>query len=104
MRGLFRRRAAEKQAEAAKPEGLGMARAYLPLHKFLDSRYADTVFLTFADIEALLGFSLPISARHERAWWASGEPDTLAHSNAWLLARRTASPNLAAQTVVFVRA
>jgi hypothetical protein len=104
MRGLFRRRATEKPAEAAKPEGFGMAREYLPLHKFLDSRYADTVVLTFADIEALLGFALPISARHERAWWASGQPDTLAHSNSWLLARRIASPNLAAQTVFFVRA
>ena len=32
---------------------------YAPLHKYLDERYADTVVLTFGEIEDLLGSKLP---------------------------------------------
>jgi hypothetical protein len=78
---------------------------YLPLHKYLDGRYADTVVLTFADIEALLGFALPDSARLQAAWWSSesteGPPSP--QSGAWTHARRTARPRLGAAIVTFER-
>ncbi len=79
---------------------------YLPLHKYLDGRYADTVVLTMADIEALLGFALPSQARLQPAWWSNGDAaDALSpQSGAWIHARRTARPNLGAAIVTFERA
>jgi hypothetical protein len=78
---------------------------YRPLHKYLDGRYADTVVLTFADIEALLGFPLPDRARFEPAWWSneSTEGDLSPQSGAWIHARRTARPRLGAAIVTFER-
>jgi hypothetical protein len=78
---------------------------YLPLHKYLDGRYADTVVLTFADIEALLGFALPDPARLQAAWWSneSAESASSPQSGAWIHARRIARPRLGAATVTFER-
>jgi len=79
---------------------------YLSLHKYLDDRYANTVVLTFAEIEDLLGFTLPDLARLQQAWWANGDADSTpsAQSRSWTQASRTAKPNLLARTVVFWRA
>lgn len=79
---------------------------YLPLHKYLDGRYADTVVLTIADIEALLGFTLPAQARLQPEWWSNGDTADAAspQSGAWIHARRTARPNLGAAIVTFERA
>jgi hypothetical protein len=78
---------------------------YLPLHKYLDGRYADTVVLTFAEIEDLLGITLPDLARAEAEWWSNGDaaatPSPQARS--WTRANRTAKPNLRAQIVTFER-
>lgn len=76
------------------------------LHKYLHERYADTVVLTFAQIESLVGFTLPDSARFNTEWWTN-TADTAAganYSDAWILANRLATPNLLAQTVAFERA
>lgn len=79
---------------------------YRALHKYLDNRYANTVVLTFAQIEDLLGFTLPDSARVDPAWWANNDPNGTPppQSRSWTLASRTATSNLLAQTVVFERA
>ena len=76
---------------------------YQPLYQYLENRYANTVVLTFAQIEDLLGFMLPDSARVHQAWWANDGPNVTrhAHSQSWTLASRTATPNLQAQTVAF---
>ena len=81
-------------------------REYLSLHKYLVERFADTVVLTFAQIEDLLGFALPDPARVQPEWWANTDAHGAlsAASPSWLLASRTASPNLAARTVAFERA
>jgi hypothetical protein len=78
---------------------------YLPLHKYLDGRYADTVVLTFSEIEDLIGISLPDIARLEQNWWANGDEGGTAspQSHSWTRANRTAKPNLPAQIVVFDR-
>jgi hypothetical protein len=78
---------------------------YRPLHKYLDGRYADTVVLTFTEIEDLLGFTLPQLARVHQEWWANAEADSMpsAQSHSWTQANRTARPNLVAQKVVFER-
>ena len=62
--------------------------------------------LTFADIEDLLGFTLPNLARVRPDWWTGTDATSApsGHTDAWRLANRTARPNLLAQTVVFERA
>lgn len=78
---------------------------YRPLHKYLVDRFADVVVLRFDEIEALLGFVLPPSARVEKEWWAAGDAagTASAQSQAWTRADRTATPNLLARTVSFER-
>ena len=79
---------------------------YQPLYEYLEHRYANTVVLTFAQIEDLLGFTLPDAARVDQEWWANNDQNDTSQpqSRSWTLASRTATPNLHAQTVVFERA
>ena len=79
---------------------------YLLLYKYLQNRYADTVVLTFGQIESLLGFSLPDQARLNQQWWSNAAVTAAGtnYSDSWILARRVATPNLLAQTVAFERA
>ena len=81
---------------------LPVAVEYLSLYKYLEHRYASMVVLTFDQIETLLGFDLPASARCEPDWWTNAEMSQ-AHSSAWTRAGRTAVPNLRARTVAFER-
>ena len=96
----------EADVETAEPQGRAMSRTFLPLFKYLEERYAQTVVLTFGEIEDLLGFSLPDQARLSEEWWTdraeahASEPN---YSDAWTLARRTSTPNLRAHTVGFER-
>ena len=76
---------------------------YLPLHKYLDDRYAATVVLTFEQIEALVGHVLPAVARSDAGWWTAAPLVAMRHSDAWTLADRSAVPNLPALTVTFER-
>jgi hypothetical protein len=76
---------------------------YLSLYTYLERRYASVVVLTFEQMEALLGFALPVPACTERGWWASGDVSTNRCSEAWIGAGRTATPNLSARTVTFER-
>ena len=83
-----------------------MSGPYLLLYTYLDKRYADTLVLTFTQIEDILGFALPDAARLHREWWAHSAIDAggSSYSDAWILAKRTAVPNLPARTVMFARA
>jgi hypothetical protein len=93
----------EAEVEAPSPFRFAAAGQYKALYKYLDERYANTVVLTFAEIEDLLGFTLPDPARVQKEWWTGADGAPAAHSSSWTLARRTARPNLLAQTVVFER-
>ena len=78
---------------------------YRPLHKYLEDRYAENLVLTFAEIEDLLGFPLPDTARVEPDWWATADapaPRT-PQSRSWTEASRTAKANVPAQIVLFQR-
>jgi len=102
------RRPAEKlQLNLKSPEvhRPAMTGRYVPLYTYLEKRFADTVVLTFAEIEDLLGFTLPEPARRREDWWTSSDPHAARPhvSDSWLLANRTARPNLQASTVVFDR-
>lgn len=83
-----------------------MSGKYALLYKYLDDRFADTVVLTFAEIEDLLGFSLPDQARLTQEWWTDRDASAAgpSYSDSWILASRTAVPNLPARTVAFERA
>jgi hypothetical protein len=96
----------EPDAVPTKPPGRAMSGKYVLLHKYLENRYANTVVLTFSQIEDLLGFSLPEQARQEQAWWTEGAASAAgpSYADAWILASRSAKPNLVAHTVTFERA
>jgi hypothetical protein len=78
---------------------------YFGLYTYLENRYAQTVVLTFEQMEALLGFALPPQARSDPEWWTAAPPDAplRRHREAWTLAHRTAVPNFPARIVVFER-
>ena len=82
-----------------------MTGPYQPLHKYLQDRFADRLVLTFGEIEDLLGFALPEAARDQAAWWGTADPlaASSAQADAWRLASRTATVNMAAGSVVFER-
>jgi hypothetical protein len=89
----------------AQPKSI-MSGKYLSLYEHLQNRYADTVVLTFGQIESLLGCALPDQARLNKQWWTNAAVTAASpnHSDSWVLARRVATPNLQAQTVSFERA
>lgn len=91
--------------EAARRHDSNLSGTYRLLYKYLEQRYANTVVLSFAQIQDLLGFALPERARTDLEWWtATGAgPNEPHYSQAWRLARRTAKPNLLALNVVFER-
>jgi hypothetical protein len=78
---------------------------YRLLHKYLRDRFANRLVLSFSEIEDILGFSLPESARQQQEWWATDESVARgsAQSESWTLASRTATVNMAAQNVMFER-
>jgi hypothetical protein len=105
---MTRRRPASHQefeVDAAHAEGSLSSGKSVPLHKYLDNRYADAVVLTFSEIEDLAGFALPDMARLSNDWWTAPAPDTTRSrfADSWIQANRTARPNLAARTVSFLR-
>ena len=90
---------------AAAPRAHLKTGPYRPLHDSLRKRFADSVVLTFDQIEDLIGTALPAEASSDQGWWSRTTVVAAdAHcSDAWLLANRTARPNLRARTVIFDR-
>jgi DNA-binding transcriptional regulator YiaG len=56
---------------------------YWPLFEHLRRSGQDEVTLTFAEIETLLGASLPPSARARRGWWSNRSTGSL-QASAWM--------------------
>jgi hypothetical protein len=56
---------------------------YEPLSVFLRKQRTDQIVLTFSDIERIVGFRLPQSAKRYRAWW-SNNPSNSVMTAAWL--------------------
>lgn len=105
---MRRRRSASAEPRAAveaPPQLRADTGEYRLIYKYLRDRFADRIVLTFAEMEDLLGFSLPESARLEREWWAVAgtAADRTPQSDSWTLAGRTATVNLPAQNVLFER-
>jgi hypothetical protein len=78
-------------------------RKYEALRVALAAETADELVMSFGEIEALLGFALPSSARAYREWWAN-TGGTHVQATAWLRAGwRTTRVDLDLERVVFVR-
>ena len=58
---------------------------YYPLQAYLRQSGENEISLTFAAIEQILGVSLPVTARAQRAWW-SNRGSGAVQANAWMLA------------------
>jgi hypothetical protein len=58
---------------------------YDPLEKFLRETSRDTQVLSFAEVEAIIGQSLPPSARKHEAWWSNSGVGRI-DAKAWLRA------------------
>lgn len=76
---------------------------YAALGHHLDRLTADRKVFGFADIEAILGFPLPASARKHKEWWGNTDIPGR-HSAVWVSRGwHAADPDLARQHVAFVR-
>lgn len=76
---------------------------YDGLREYLANRAEPVVRLSFAEIERIIGGSLPPSARRHRPWWANQHAGTHVHARSWLDAgRRTANVDMNGATVDFV--
>lgn len=78
---------------------------YAPLHHHLEALKSDEWRTTFGEIENILGFNLPDSARIHRPWWANqGERGGHSHALAWEMAGwKTSQVDMPDETLVFVR-
>lgn len=76
---------------------------YDPLRKHLAGGTVTEWRATFAEVEAVLGFSLPRSAYAYPAWW-SNDATGHSHSRAWLDAGwKTQNVDLQSQQVTFAK-
>ena len=78
---------------------------YAPLHVHLSARADSRWHASFGEIEAVLGFNLPASARRYPAWWANeNSGGSHSHSRAWREAGwKTMEVDIAAEKLVFQR-
>lgn len=78
---------------------------YDPLRYKLMASTSPSIEMTFAEIEALIGRSLPPSAYEYDAWWANEDPGTTTHSHsrAWTTAGYNAEPYRLQRSVTFRR-
>lgn len=76
---------------------------YSPLQSYLKRQSQTEAPMAFAEIEKVLGFKLPPSARKHQAWWANNV-GTHVNARAWRDAGwKTSRVDLASERVVFVR-
>ena len=76
---------------------------YFPLHQHLKRQRGERIPMTFSEVEAVLGASLPRSARRSRAFWSNRARGGL-QAEAWLEAGYEAvEVEVRARRVVFQR-
>lgn len=77
---------------------------YAPLFRHLAALNVRRWRATFRDVESILGFSLPNSARIHRRWWANQANGGHGHALVWHAAGwKTRTVDLAAEALVFER-
>src|SRR5258708_38249983 len=76
---------------------------YDPLRDFLKARPASEAPMSFPEVEEVLGFELPPSARQHPAWW-SNNVGTHVNARAWREAGwKTSRVDLGSERVTFLR-
>lgn len=76
---------------------------YDPLKNFLKSQASSEAPMSFPDVENILGFELPPSARRHPAWW-SNNVGTHVNARAWReVGWKTSRVDLGSERVTFVR-
>ena len=87
------------------PYGYEVKRSkYDPLQTHLRDRDENAVRMTFRQIEEILGFRLPPSARQHLHWWANDQTGNHTQATAWMRAgRRARQIQLLNQTVMFIK-
>lgn len=74
---------------------------YQALQDYLNRSERSPITLTFAEIESLIGSTLPDSARTHRAWWSNRSKGAL-QASAWMQAGYTVKAlDLASEQVTF---
>ena len=82
---------------------IGTMSKYAPLRDYLASRPLQEWKVTFEDIEDVLGFPLPASARRYPAWWANESTSSHVQSHSWLDAGwRTSEVKLREERLTFI--
>jgi hypothetical protein len=77
---------------------------YAPLSNLLASLTDSSVRLSFSDIERILGFPLPASARRYPQWWQNDGHGSHSQARSWTgVGWETSGLNLVAARVTFVR-
>ena len=78
---------------------------YAPLYRHLSTRSGSRWRTSFSEVEEILGFELPASARLYRPWWANQKKDAgHSHALAWQAAGwKTRKVDLEAEALVFTR-
>jgi DNA-binding transcriptional regulator YiaG len=75
---------------------------YYPLFKHLQHCKQAVVTLTFAEIETLMGCSLPESARKKKNWWSNRDSPSALQAISWVSAGyQVETVDLTQQTVTF---
>lgn len=75
---------------------------YYPLFEHLQRCNQEAVTLTFTEIEALMGCSLPTSALRKKNWWSNRDSSSALQAGAWISAGyQIESVDLIQQTVTF---
>ncbi|WP_342304938.1 hypothetical protein [Methanolobus sp. ZRKC5] len=76
---------------------------YSNLGVYLQNSANDVMKLTFAEVENILGFNLPKSAREYPAWWANSGGSHTHAIDGWLSMGWNTSVDLNAQVVIFTK-
>jgi hypothetical protein len=91
-----------------KPYGWAVSESrskYAPLRQHLKDDPRNLVAMTFREVERVLGFQLPASARSYRHWWANDRTGNHTQAYAWMGAgRKVVSLDLIERRVKFIRA
>lgn len=75
---------------------------YYPLFEHLQHCNQADITLTFSEIEALIGCSLPASARAKKNWWSNRDSASALQSGAWVSAGyQVSAVDLAQQWITF---
>lgn len=77
-----------------------------PLKKYLANCGKEEIIMTFADIERIIGFSLPASSVNHAEWWANESNNSSRHSHAkaWYSAGYKVKANRSERKAMFFKA